>query len=133
MKITAPILALTLLAALLAGCATATVLVTGERRLSIPVDHVKLYHAPPTGKYDVLGIVNGASGGHDQGALDRSIHAMKRKAASIGANGIIIQNGPGQSGGGAVAGYGGGGFFAGGFLSERTQVSGQAIFLHAEK
>lgn len=42
---------------------------------------------------------------------------MKRKAA----------------GGGAVAGYGGGGFFAGGFLSERTQVSGQAIFIQTEK
>lgn len=131
MKTTLPTLMLAL--ALLTGCATATMLVTGEKRISVPFDHVKLYQAPPGGKYDVIGIVNGASGGHDQGSLDRAIHAMKRKAASVGANGIIIQGGPGQSGGGAVAGYGGGGFFAGGFLSERTQVSGQAIFVHPEK
>ncbi len=131
MKTTLPILVFAL--ALLTGCATATMLVTGEKRISVPFDHVKLYQTPPNGKHDVIGIVNGASGGHDQGSLDRAIHAMKRKAASVGANGIIIQGGPGQSGGGAVAGYGGGGFFAGGFLSERTQVSGQAIFVHPEK
>lgn len=128
-----PLLILVFALALLTGCATGTVLVTGEKRISVPFDHVKLYQAPPTGKYDVIGIVNGASGGHDQGSLDRATHAMKRKAASVGANGVIIQSAPGQSGGGAVAGYGGGGFFAGGFLSERTQISGQAIFVHSEK
>lgn len=110
---------------LLTGCATGTALVTGEKRISVPFDHVKLYQTPPSGKYDVVGIVNGASGGHDQGSLDRATHAMKRKAASVGANGVIIQSAPGQSGGG--------GFFAGGFLSERTQISGQAIFVHPEK
>ncbi len=133
MKATSLILLPAFAFALLTGCATGTVLVTGEKRASIPFDHVKLYQTPPAGKYDVIGIVNGASGGHDQGSLDRATHAMKRKAAAVGANGIIIQGGPGQSGGGAVAGYGGGGFFAGGFLSERTQVSGQAIFIHTEK
>lgn len=117
MKATSLILLPAFAFALLTGCATGTVLVTGEKRASIPFDHVKLYQTPPAGKYDVIGIVNGASGGHDQGSLDRATHAMKRKAA----------------GGGAVAGYGGGGFFAGGFLSERTQVSGQAIFIQTEK
>lgn len=133
MKITPLTLALAFVLLLLSGCATGTVLVTGEKRLSIPVDHVKLYHATPAGKFDVIGIVNGASAGHDQGSLDRAIRAMKRKAASIGANAIIIQGSPGQSGSGAVGGYGGSAFFAGGFLSERTQVSGQAIYLHLEK
>lgn len=69
MKATSLILLPAFAFALLTGCATGTVLVTGEKRASIPFDHVKLYQTPPAGKYDVIGIVNGASGGHDQGSL----------------------------------------------------------------
>jgi len=115
------------LAVLLVGCATGTYIVTGAKRPPIPAENVKLYQEPPP-KYDVIGIVNATSSGHNQIHMDAAVKALKEKAAKIGANGVII----GAAGGGSTAGSVGvssrGSVFVGA-IGQPIQLSGQAIYV----
>lgn len=95
--------ALTLLAVLtLLGCASGTALVTGTQRPATSADEVVVYTEPPE-QYEVIGIVSASSdmGWTAQGSLDYAIAELKKQAAKIGANGVIIE-GMGQSSSGGV-------------------------------
>ena len=87
--------AITLVAlALLSGCAITneTALVTGRVRPSISPDQVVIYTAPPR-RYEEIAIIS-AGAAHDfmqkQALLDTAVQNAKRKAAQLGANGILL-------------------------------------------
>lgn len=115
---TLPLLAAATLA-LLTGCATGTVLVTGPQHPPLSREQVVLYTMPPA-KYEVVGLVEARSNGRYQPALDRAVAQLKREAAKVGANGILLSNPQNQPAG-----------FTGG-LFEKPRVSGQAIYVMAQ-
>lgn len=81
-------------AALMAGCAVTneTALVTGRVRPAIYPDEVRLYTAPPR-KYEEIAIIS-ADAAHDfmqkQALMDAAVLNAKKKAAQLGANGILL-------------------------------------------
>ena len=80
---------------ILFSCATAsgTALVTGTQREATNPENVIIYSESPQ-NYDVIGIVTATSdsGWTEQDMLNYAITELKKQAAKIGANGIIIEN-----------------------------------------
>lgn len=80
--------------ALLSGCAITneTALVTGRVRPAISPDQVVIYTAPPR-RYEEIAIIS-ADAAHDfmqkQALLDTAVLNAKKKAAQLGANGILL-------------------------------------------
>lgn len=108
---------------LAASCASGTALVTGTQREATTVESVMIYTEPPT-NYEVIGIVTASSnsGMTDQGSLNYAIEELKKQAAKIGANGIILQN---------VSTSNKGGVYVGNVWVNGTaqNVSGKAIYV----
>ena len=75
------------------GCASSSVIVTGTPRTPIDVSSVKLYLEAPE-KYEVIGQITAYSdsGWTRQGSVDYAIGELKKRAAALGANGVIIKN-----------------------------------------
>lgn len=119
---------------LASGCATGTHITTGAAKSPVNAEAVKLYQVPPA-HFEILGIVNAQSYGNRQAHMDQALKELKRQAAKIGANGILIGGvnaGGGSVGVGSTFGYGGGTSFTGtgvGLSSHGIQLSGQAIFV----
>jgi hypothetical protein len=67
-------------------------IVTGERRSPISPDQVRLYRAVPE-RYEEIALVN-SSAGHDfrsnSGLVNSAIERLKKEAARVGANGVVI-------------------------------------------
>ena len=83
--------------------------------------------------YEVIGMVD-AEASHartDQVRLDKAVAELKEQAASVGANGILLQGIATGSGGGsgAVVSTGSGTAFFVGSSSHEKQVSGTAIYV----
>jgi uncharacterized protein YbjQ (UPF0145 family) len=75
---------------ILAGCAApGSHIITGNARPAIVADNVKIYTAAPN-KFEEIGIVTGSHAGAGQRATDEALAEIKRQAAQIGANGILI-------------------------------------------
>lgn len=127
-------LGMILLTGMLAACASGTVLLTGHARPSISADQVVIYTTPPE-HYEVIGMVD-AEASHawtDQGRLDKAVAELKEQAASVGANGILLQGvatGSSGSTGAFVPNGAGGGLFVSSSSHEK-QVSGTAIYVPA--
>lgn len=72
---------------------------TGEYRQPSDAESVRIYGQEPN-NYKVLGMVRG-EGSHafvsDQHRMNKAIERMKREAAALGANGILIQSAGNQS------------------------------------
>ena len=77
----------------LAGCASGSAIVTGNTRPPSDPTQVKLYLEPPA-NYEVIGIVKGSSdmGWTEQGSVDYAIEELKKQAAKLGANGVLLQS-----------------------------------------
>ena len=129
-KLKISLLILAALAVNLGGCATGTALVTGVKRDAISFETVRIYHSYPD-KYEVIGVVRAESemGWTDQESLDMAVEEVKKQAAKLGANGIILdrvgKENSGSYGNFISNGYGGG-FFVGGD-SYVQSVSGTAV------
>ena len=78
---------------ILFSCASGSALVTGSPRSATKPDKVIVYSEPPA-NYEVIGIVSATSdaGLTQQGSLNYALEELKKQAAKIGANGIIIEN-----------------------------------------
>src|SRR5689334_95270 len=76
----------------LSACATSHVLV-GERRPAIAPEDVRLYLQPPA-KYEEVALLSSSSIASftvtAQGRSDAVIRRLKKEAASLGANGILL-------------------------------------------
>lgn len=95
-----------LLALLLPAFASAggSFILLGKKRPPIDPDEVMIYFDPPA-KYEKVAVVEGDSMGSfaftSQGKTDKAIQRMKKQAAKLGANAIILQA-QGQQSAGAV-------------------------------
>ncbi len=87
-------LALSGLLALMAACATDSVVVTGSPRPAISPADVKIYSRPPA-VFEEIAILNTSknsaftTGG--QKTVDKVIAGLKEQAAKVGANGVILE------------------------------------------
>jgi hypothetical protein len=116
--------------AVLVGCATGSVIITGNVRPAIDPMEVKIYLELPS-QYEIIGIVEASSDVEisSQAAQDRVVNELKNQAAKIGANGVVLTNTGTQSGG--MSGfYSGGVFYAS--SSETKTAHGQAIYVIQE-
>lgn len=112
------------------GCATGSSIVTGDVRPATNPDDVKLYLDPPQ-EFETIGIVEASSDVEisSQAATNRAIKELKKQAAKIGANGVLITNT--ESNSGDVVGYYSDGVFYGD-ASETKTAKGRAIFVIRE-
>lgn len=80
-----------LLSILVAACASGTALVTGTKREPTNPATIRLVHTMPEGA-DVIARVEASSDGGltDQGSLDYAVEELKKQAAKVGANALVI-------------------------------------------
>lgn len=77
--------------ALLGGCASTDKLMLGQARAPIDPSEVRIYRVPPPGAIDIAEIdassaIGFGTRGQDAAVMDR----LRREAAALGANGLII-------------------------------------------
>lgn len=99
---TKPLLVLAAVVGLACGCATSTHVVVGRRRSAIPPRDVRLYYQPPA-HYEVVALLTatGSAMGR-QREVDNVVARLKREAAALGGNGVLLQ-GIGEHYAGAVS------------------------------
>lgn len=111
---------------ILASCATGSVIITGTVRPAIDSSEVRILLNPPL-RYETIGIVEASSAIEfsRQAAQDRVMDELRRQAARIGANGVLlISTGENVSGGAFVGGV---------FVTSQTLTGrGEAIFIIQE-
>jgi hypothetical protein len=115
-------LALVLGALLLAACASSHVMI-GKARPPISPDQVQIYTRAPTVPYEEIARLNTSSQGSfsftAQGKTDAVLERLKKEAAKLGANGVLLEgigdqaSGSVGTGGGSTS-YSGGGSVGGG-------------------
>ena len=76
---------------ILIGCATGSTIITGEVRPEIDPAEVKIYLEPPS-QFETIGLIEASSDVEfsRQSAQDRVISELKKRAAKIGANGVLL-------------------------------------------
>ena len=76
---------------MLSSCATGSAITTGNVRPAIDVSEVRILLNSPA-QYEIIGIVEASSAVEfsRQAAQDRTINELRRQAARIGANGVIL-------------------------------------------
>lgn len=129
--------------ALLAACATTSHVITGKPRTPIDPSLVTLYNSPPP-RYEEIAVIDASSRSSfsfgDQKKMDAVIARLKKEAASLGANGVLLQS-TGSDGGGGGVGAGVGTGIGGGGVSFGTSIftsspnktgRGLAIYVPAE-
>ena len=119
------------LSAVLFGCATGSSIITGVKRPAINPSEVKIYLDPPA-KFETIGIVEADSevGFSRQSAQDQAINELKKRAAKVGANGVLLTNTGSQTSG--TAGVYSNGIFYGGGSSDKILAQGRAIYIIQE-
>ena len=114
----------------LAGCASSSMVVTGKARAPIDMSEVELVTEMPA-DCEVLGIIEASSdaGLTDQRCYDYAVEELKIRAASIGANAVLI-----ESMGARNAGYVG--MVSGSSVymipDEKKYISGKALYVNKE-
>ncbi len=122
----------------LVGCAATSHVITGQPRDPIDPAQVTLYtKAPPN--YEEIGIIEASSRNSfafgDQAKMDTVIERLKEEAASLGANGVLLQNtsserGHGGVGTGVGVSSGGGTYVSTGIVTSTSSKSGQGLAIH---
>ena len=96
-----------LVAGMLAAC-TSSHLLVGQARGSISPDQVQVYLQPPA-QFEEIALVESSSRGSfaitAQARVDKVIERLKKEAALLGANGIVIQDVADQSSGSIGSGF----------------------------
>jgi len=82
---------LTAILLMLMGCATSSAIVTGQRRVPIHPDMVTIYSQYPD-KYEEIAIINAKAedGWTEDHKVRLALEALKKRAAKLGANGVVI-------------------------------------------
>ena len=116
----------------------------GKARPAISPDQVTLYVRPPA-KYEEIAVLEASSKNSlsftQQGKTDKAIERLKKEAAKLGANGVLLQGTTDQSGGSVNTGSasatttGSSSFATGGGVSipiVNKSASGVAIFVEQD-
>jgi hypothetical protein len=116
-----------LLVFILTACASGSSIVTGDKRQPLDPGQVKLYLDPPA-KYEVIGIAKASSdsGWTEQGSQDYAIEELKKQAAKLGANGVLLTT-TGEKTTTTIGGYGTGVLYAVPITAQT--LSGRAIYV----
>ncbi|HET7755630.1 MAG TPA: hypothetical protein VFK87_00085 [Steroidobacteraceae bacterium] len=125
----------------LAACSTSSHVLLGTARTPIPPESVRIYRQPPP-KYEQIATVQATSQGSlaltGQQNMDKAIERLKREAAKLGANGIVLQSVEDRQSGAIGTGVGSasygpgsavGGGVGGSFGLYSKAVSGLAIYV----
>ena len=108
---------LLLLATTLAGCASTSKVMLGQAYAPTDPAQVRIYTTPPAGSIEIAQLESSSAVGFGtQGQTDAAIARLKREAAALGANGVVLMGvGSTPSNGGMSVGAGSyGGNVAGG-------------------
>lgn len=75
----------------LCGCASGSIIITGNPRKAVTPSAVKIYLEAPK-EFEVIGLVNASSdaGFSEQASVDYAIEEIKARAAKVGANGVLL-------------------------------------------
>jgi hypothetical protein len=132
-----------LILAVLAGCVSSRAVLVGRARPPISPDRVQVYLQPPESSFEQIANLTASSRGSlaltTHGKIDKVIERLKRQAARLGANGVLLHGVGAQSAGSIGAGVStesesghspyGLGFGASVFLS---QESGDGVAIYVE-
>lgn len=86
--------ALAAVLALSAGCASTSNVMLGQARPAISPEQVRVYYAPPPGRYVEVALLETSSGGFtygQQNKMNSVIGKLRAEAAKLGANGVLLQ------------------------------------------
>lgn len=99
---------LLLLATTLAGCASTSRVMLGQAYAPTDPTQVRIYTTPPAGSVEIAQLESSSAVGFGtQGQTDAAIARLKREAAALGANGVILMGvGSTPSAGGMSVGAG---------------------------
>jgi hypothetical protein len=129
---------LLLLATTLAGCASTSKVMLGQAYAPTDPAQVRIYTTPPAGSIEIAQLESSSAVGFGtQGQTDAAIARLKREAAALGANGVVLMGvGSTPSAGGMSVGAGSyGGNVAGGIgigiPTTQKRAAGIAIFVPA--
>lgn len=116
---------------LLSGCATGSGVVTGKTRPQIDFMQVKVLLQPPP-NHEVIGLVEARSMGgfSDQEKQNYALEELKKQAAAIGANAIVLTSSGAESTTGGTfikQPYGGGVFVP--YQARNKTLSATAIYV----
>lgn len=114
----------------IAACASGSAIVTGTTRAPIASEQVRLYLEPP-GDFEVIGLVSASSdaGWTEQGSVNYAIEELKKQAARLGANGVLLVS-SGDKTTTVIGGYGTGFLYAVPVTAKTVQ--GRAIFVKGQ-
>lgn len=127
----------------LAGCAGTSTMMIGQARPPIDTAAVRIYHARPDGAIDIAELdARSAVGFGTQGQRDAAVERLRREAAALGANGVLLLGGGSDRGpvnvgvGGSSGNYDrhGGSSVGVGFNipTQQAHAHGMAIWVPAE-
>ena len=89
---------LLLLALALSACAGTSKVMLGQARPPVDPTQVRIYTTPPPGSIEIAQLESSSAVGFGtQGQTDAAVARLKREAAALGANGVILM-GVGSSG-----------------------------------
>lgn len=94
---------------LLASCATGSHVLVGTKRAPIDPAVVRIYLAPPPGAEEVAILETNSASAFaitDQGKMDAAVDRLKKEAASLGANGVVLRGTGESTSGGAIVSTG---------------------------
>jgi hypothetical protein len=76
-----------------AACASGSAIVTGTKRAPVALEQIRLYLEPPS-DFEVIGLVSASSdaGMSEQASVDYAVKELKRQAAALGANGLLLSS-----------------------------------------
>jgi len=105
-------------------------LVTGAARARIDPASVKIYATPPA-HFEEIAIVKAVSGARwtQQGDVDYAVAELKKQAAKLGANGVLLTSTGTQTGVVGVPVNGGGTAVA---STEKQELKGRDIYVRPE-
>jgi hypothetical protein len=85
------VLQLVLIVTVLFACASGSHIITGKVRAPLHYDSVTLFTNEPA-SYETIGIVKASSdaGWSEQDSLNYAVEELKKQAAKLGANGVIL-------------------------------------------
>jgi hypothetical protein len=112
------------------GCASGSAIVTGNTRDPVALERVKLYLESPVA-FEVIGLVSASSdaGWTEQGSVDYAIEELKKQAAKLGANGVLLVS-SGDRTTTVIGGYGTAYVYAVPVIAKTVQ--GKAIFVNGQ-
>ncbi|MEA5666020.1 hypothetical protein VA603_00520 [Stenotrophomonas sp. MH1] len=118
------------------GCASTSKVMLGQARTPVDPATVQIYSSPPAGAVEIAQLESSSAVGFGtQGQTDAAIARLKREAAALGANGVILMGvGAGGSPVGMSVGAGSYGRHSAGGLSvgiptQQKRAAGVAIWV----